>query len=165
MNLSQPLPSSIPSLSSNDLDRVLEDSKKTIEAQQTEKKGRGRPKKDGTTSLSGVASKPITAKPDPLAYKTMLAGLIRFSGEFLATGTKFEGFKMTDQEVDLLSTQGSDVAAEFMPVIDSKYAKLGMFTMSAVSIYGIKYYTFMEVERIKILNQNKLKNVNEQPSP
>jgi hypothetical protein len=142
----------IQSLSSNDLDKVLEESKKTLEVTTQEKKGRGRPKKD--PQASPLSSSPMM-KMNNDQYKTMLAGLIKFSGEFLATGSKFEGFKLTDQEVDLLATQGSEVAAEFIPAVDSKYVKLGMFTVSAVSIYGIKYYTFMEIQKIKIAEQQK----------
>lgn len=144
----------IPLLNSNDLDKVLDDSAKTLADSQVEKKGRGRPKKDSSSPSMIAKGTPMKVSPDQ--YKTQIGSLLRFAGEFLATGSKFDGFRLTNEEVDLLATQGSDVASEFMPAIDSKYAKLGLFTVSAVSIYGIKYYTFLEMQKI---NNNKNKTV------
>jgi hypothetical protein len=135
-----------------DLEKVLQDSKVSLETEIKEKK-RGRPK-GSTTAASTI--KPTQTKVSPETYKQMLAAVIGFTGEFLATGSKFEGFKFSPQEIELLSTQGSEVCAEFLPQIDSKYVKLGAFTLSVVSIYGMKYYAYNEhYQKIKKQEQSK----------
>lgn len=121
--------------------QLLNQSKNNIESETQEKKGRGRPKGTRKTKIPNEVKQETV---DPLKYKTALAAVIRFTGEFLASGAKFEGFKFSEDEVEMLAVQGSDVAVEFVPYLDSKWVKLGVFATCTASIYGLKYQAYVQ---------------------
>lgn len=138
------------------INQVLIESQKNIEEKTLESiKKRGRPAKSGTNSGSTVAPQAILGSASvvssvPVDYTGSLKAIFEFSGTYLATITKHKEFELSDDESKLLSEQGNEVIKQFAPQINSKYATLGMFTISLCGIFGMKYMSYKMVVTEKL---------------
>lgn len=134
----------------SDLDKLINETKSelnNIEDKKTKK--RGRPNKNLEASpLVNVAT-----RINPQEYEAGIKSLLVFTGMFLATGFKFEGFKLTDDEATMLAKQGAECVVEFSPQLNSKYVKLGAFTIALGGVFGMRAMAYNEY--LKMLENQK----------
>ena len=131
------------------LDKVIEETKNEInnhEEVKEKERGGGRKKKDLTIQ-------PKMQTINPMQYKEALSAILSFSGVYLAKVSKWEGFELSKEEVELLATQGSDIAVEFMPAVESKYVKLGAFALTITAVYGMRYMEFKDIHAQRLANK------------
>jgi len=135
----------------SDLDKVIADTQAEIssnEVKEENKTKRTRKKKD----LEPVKMQQVSASQ----YKEVMGGLIQFTGIYLSRATKWEGFQLTKDETDLLAMQASDLAVEFMPAVQSKYVKVGAFSMTLIAVFGMRYMEFQEVHKNRVANNENV---------
>jgi len=143
------------------IDQVLLESKKQIEEKTNETiKKRGRPKNSTTGNVSQQIpinnSSNIHVNNSQTDYTASLEAVFAFSGQYLKTVTKYDDFALSDEESKMLAVQGNEVLKQFAPQINSKYATLGMFTISLCGIFGMKYMGY----KMHIQNQLDIKKQN-----
>lgn len=144
----------------SNLDKIIEDTKTDLVTINDDKKSkkRGRPSKnENVNALTQVAT-----KINPQEYEAGIKSLLIFTGMFLATGFKFEGFKLSDEEASMLAKQGAEVVVEFSPQLNSKYVKLGAFAVALGGVFGMRamaYSEFIKIENSRKLNDNKKNEV------
>lgn len=135
----------------SDLDKVIADTQAEIssnEVKEENKTKRTRKKKD----LEPVKMQQVSASQ----YKDVMGGLIQFTGIYLSRATKWEGFQLTKDETDLLAMQASDLAVEFMPAVQSKYVKVGAFSMTLIAVFGMRYMEFQEIHKNRVANNSNV---------
>ena len=133
----------------SDLDKVIADTQAEIssnEVKEENKTKRTRKKKD----LEPVKMQQVSASQ----YKEVMGGLIQFTGIYLSRATKWEGFQLTKDETDLLAMQASELAVDFMPAVQSKYVKVGAFSMTLIAVFGMRYMEFQEIHKNRVANNS-----------
>ena len=140
----------------SDLDKVIADTQAEIssnEVKEENKTKRTRKKKD----LEPVKMQQVSASQ----YKEVMGGLIQFTGIYLSRATKWEGFQLTKDETDLLAMQASELAVDFMPAVQSKYVKVGAFSMTLIAVFGMRYMEFQEIHKNRVAtNTNSSDTIN-----
>lgn len=116
-------------------------------------KKRGRPRVNQEDKIQKLESEQINRSKQ---YEKMVGSFFDLMGNYLSTATGHEGFKLKPDEKQVLAEQGAEVMIEFAPMMNSKYVKLGLFTTTMVSIYGVKVYSYQNelMEQMR-LEQNK----------
>lgn len=71
----------------------------------------------------------------------------------MAVSLSFKEWEVSEEENELLSTQGDDVLAEFFPQVQNKYGKLIAFLFTFLSVFGGKYFKWDK--HIKKENRNR----------
>lgn len=134
----------------SDLDNIINATKSELNNIDNNKtKKRGRPNKNLEASpLVNVAT-----RINPQEYEAGIKSLLIFTGMFLATGFKFEGFKLSDEEATMLAKQGAECVVEFSPQLNSKYVKLGAFTIALGGVFGMRAMAYSEY--VKMLDNQK----------
>lgn len=84
-------------------------------------------------------------------YENMIKPLLFFSGDYMSRASQFDGFKFSNDEADTLSKQAAEVMVELAPMINTKQGKIGIFAITAISIFGLKYLAYKEY-----LRENKI---------
>ena len=137
----------------SNLDKIISDTQAEIasnEVKEETKTKRGRKKKDlETVKVQNVSSE---------QYKQVMAGLIQFTGIYLSKVSKWDGFQLSNEETELLSMQASDLAVEFMPQVQSKYVKVGAFSMTLIAVFGMRYMEFQEIHKTRVANKETPSN-------
>lgn len=140
----------------SDLDKVIADTQAEIssnEVKEENKTKRTRKKKD----LEPVKMQQVSASQ----YKEVMGGLIQFTGIYLSRATKWEGFQLSKDETDLLAMQASELAVDFMPAVQSKYVKVGAFSMTLIAVFGMRYMEFQEIHKNRVAtNTNSSDTIN-----
>lgn len=129
----------------SDLDKVIAETQAEIssnEIKEETKQKRTRKKKD----LEPVKMQQVSAAQ----YKDVMGGLIQFTGIYLSRATKWDGFQLSKDETDLLAMQASELAVEFMPSVQSKYVKVGAFSMTLIAVFGMRYMEFQEIHKNRV---------------
>ena len=98
---------------------------------------RGRKKKLETISQP---VKVLTASE----YSQMIGPVIAFSGSYMATAAKWDGFKFSDEETNMLAAQAGEVAVELAPAIATREGKIIAFSLTAICIVGMKYMAYKD---------------------
>jgi len=130
-----------------ELDKVIAETQAEIsdkENKEETKQKRTRKKKE----LEPVKMQQVSAAQ----YKDVMGGLIQFTGIYLSRATKWDGFQLSKDETDLLAMQASDLAVEFMPAVQSKYVKVGAFSMTLIAVFGMRYMEFQEIHKNRVAN-------------
>ena len=140
-----------------DINKVLSDSANTINTEVEAKLAKKRGPK-------GPRTQKQTAQPQPAAgtmvklskdqWTQTLAGAFAISGFYLTKATGFEGWTLSQEELQAVSMQGAEVADAFVPQINSKWVALGGFTLAVASVYGMKFMQYNEWAT-KVKTENK----------
>ena len=134
----------------SDLDNIINATKSELNNIDNNKtKKRGRPSKNN--EVSPIVN--VATKINPQEYEAGIKSLLIFTGMFLATGFKFEGFKLSDEEATMLAKQGAECVVEFSPQLNSKYVKLGAFTIALGGVFGMRALAYSEY--VKMLDNQK----------
>lgn len=136
-------------LSSNGLDTVIKESKDVLNAE-VEKKTRGRPKKDGTTSPKAKTAPtnhlgPVMQPMSKDVYKQTLGGALNLINLYLNKYTNSDVFNLTKEEMDMITETGSTSMMDFMPSIDPRYLNAIAFTCVLGGVYGMKYQAYVDM--------------------
>lgn len=131
-----------------ELEKTLNDSASELNShvqEQIEKKAKRGPKgpRKEKQKLS-LESQAVAVKLTKDQYAQALSGVFVVSGMFLTKFSGFDGFAMSEEEVQTLSIQGAEVCDLCMPSVDPKTLAIGGFTLSIAGIYGMKYLAFKE---------------------
>jgi len=129
------------------LDSVLAETQAEINSNETKEETKTR-KARKKKELEPVKSVQVSAAQ----YKEVMAGLIGFTGIYLAKTAKWDGFKLSNEETEILAMQASDLAVEFMPQVQSKYVKIGAFSMTLIAVFGMRYMEFQEFHKMRVAN-------------
>lgn len=127
------------------LDKVIAETQAEINNQEEVKEKKSR-KPRAKKELTPVQMQQVSAQQ----YKEVMGGLIGFTGIYLSRVTKWDGFKLSNEETELLATQASDLAVEFMPQVQSKYVKIGAFSMTLIAVFGMRYMEFQEIHKLRV---------------
>jgi hypothetical protein len=127
------------STSSSDLDNLINSAESEI-AETLDKPKRAYKKREKLNDDQIEKQK----KAEQEYYTKLMRNILKFSGDFLASGSKFDGFKMSNDELDMLGMQGGEIMQEFAPVMNHKYVKLSVFTGSLLFVYSGKYISYRQ---------------------
>lgn len=106
----------------------------------------------------------INLSENSAGLKLTFASIFIFIGKTLSISFEFNKFELESEESNLLSEQADQVAAEFIPMVENKWTKLGIFLVSFMTVFGKKYFEF-EKNRQKEKKENKKQNKEEAVNP
>lgn len=92
---------------------------------------------------------PMSQTTPRTSLKPSLIAFFEFVGQILSRVLEFKDFLLSNEEKELLASQGDEVAQDFFPQAESKWVKLFMFIMSLISVFGIRIYKYIEKENDK----------------
>ena len=128
--------------------------------QEAPKRGRGRPKKNPQAQSPIQKNSP---EPRGEGLKLTFKAIFDFIGKTLAITLTFKRFEIDEQESELLSNQADEVVSEFVPEVHNKWAKLGIFLVSLITIFGRRFLEYekdqakQRKEKFKNSDENKNK--------
>ena len=123
------------------------------------KRGRGRPPKNEEKSINSPRVAPSPNEGVFTGLKTSFISIFIFIGKSLSTTLKYKDFELEKNEAELLGEQADQVVIEFFPQINNRYAKLGIFLTSLISIFGKKYFGYAsEMEKQEKIKKAKKEN-------
>jgi len=144
------------------LHEVVEESKNELAAaaQIPPKSKRGRPsgstKNPMTDQSPGLPSgQPLSLiPPGPSPIRPAIEGAFEFCGSYMANVSEYDGFIFQKEELKLLTDQADEVCKEFVPQVQSKWAKLTAFVGTTAIIVGKKYMGYQKFVMDKIHKDN-----------
>lgn len=118
------------------------------------KRGRGRPRKDGTVSQSAPgapnSSSQSNAVPGAFPHFSLAPVLeqgIKIPFAVHAASTGFDGWNLSDTEAKLIGTQLDEVMRLYMPAMDPRTASLAMLAGSLAMVAGGRFVAQKEWEK------------------
>ena len=143
--------------SNSELAGIIQESKERLnDTEQIAPKKRGRGRPAGTTNKTETVQPQAINQAPPPNITPALKHFTILAGNMIAARTKNDLWKISEDEANTIAEQGNVCAQEFAPMIDSKYMKLGAFTLSVGMVFGLRYYTYTEIikqEQDKIIQE------------
>ena len=146
------------------LGSIIQDSKKEIHDEVERKsKGRGRPKKDQSTTTAKTQghqnqtnfNSPVMQPMSKDTYKNMLGGALDLLNLYLNKYTGTEIFTLTKEEREMITETGGTTMMDFMPAVNPMYINAIGFACVMGGVYGMKYQAYSDY--VKLENE-KTKN-------
>ena len=140
------------------LGSIIQDSKKEIHDEVERKsKGRGRPKKDQSTTSAKTQghqnqtnfNNPVMQPMSKDTYKNMLGGALDLLNLYLNKYTGTEIFTLSKEEREMITETGGTTMMDFMPAVNPMYINAIGFACVMGGVYGMKYQAYADYVKTK----------------
>lgn len=136
------------------------------------KRGRGRPRKDASTSpsngpaISGNAVNSLQSLPGQAAASPvieiptqLLEPLVSFPFNIAKGKTGFDGWALSKDEAEVLAKQTDVVIRQYMPAMNSPHAAAYTLAGTMICFAGIRYMMYLDWKNAEREKMEKLKQV------